>query len=521
MYFNCGVFEYFPCLFGRRHGLQLAQKRLIIVYILVTMEKENKEANGKPKGKPRGLRRDRDCFKCKERQVKCDLNRPECTPCLEANIFCTGYPSRIIWSNEYPAEGKPTSSKISKSHFIRGVGNAAVAATNQFIPDIGQTFRSSIDSLSGNSVSPELQKSTPITPLSPDSNDVILPQKTTNFYWGVRAILTAFKHVSQYNKLLIFSDDGAEEEFKRTQQRYHVLGEIWKFVTTYIDSNSYTDAEFDYHTLQLRAAAIEELKHFVNEGSVESIFAILAFTYFDVSQESFGIWHRHLQGARSLPDVHCSNLTELYKLFKELPGLDHAITLFNWWDVMGALIMDNRRLIFDSWHRQVADECFFKLVGCPRDAFLLFAEILHKRDDENTNDDVDNDDCFIRALNIVLSISNGIFTYEQQVSNAWKYACLLKASSSQLNANSPVLPEFKDILVRKICDVLAVIPSDSLLSLHMAVCVYIAAMNASEQDCRDQIIKYWQHWNSDKFPIYRDALELCQSKWNNEKNGIL
>lgn len=36
------------------------------------------QQRNKPVGKPRGMRRDRDCRSCKLRDVKCDLNRPSC-----------------------------------------------------------------------------------------------------------------------------------------------------------------------------------------------------------------------------------------------------------------------------------------------------------------------------------------------------------------------------------------------------------------------------------------------------------
>lgn len=51
-----------------------------------------------PKRKPRGIRHDRDCYTCRKRNVKCDLNRPSCNKCVEANIKCDGYPNRIVWS---------------------------------------------------------------------------------------------------------------------------------------------------------------------------------------------------------------------------------------------------------------------------------------------------------------------------------------------------------------------------------------------------------------------------------------
>jgi hypothetical protein len=56
------------------------------------------QQRNKPVGKPRGMRRDRDCRSCKLRNVKCDLNRPSCgevgRPSLEqAHSFAlAGFP---------------------------------------------------------------------------------------------------------------------------------------------------------------------------------------------------------------------------------------------------------------------------------------------------------------------------------------------------------------------------------------------------------------------------------------------
>lgn len=65
----------------------------------------------RPRGKPRGIRRDRDCRLCKARGVKCDLNRPRCQPCVQAGLAC-GYSQRVVWAGE---RRKKSSSSASAS----------------------------------------------------------------------------------------------------------------------------------------------------------------------------------------------------------------------------------------------------------------------------------------------------------------------------------------------------------------------------------------------------------------------
>ncbi|ERS98316.1 hypothetical protein HMPREF1624_05100 [Sporothrix schenckii ATCC 58251] len=64
----------------------------------------------RPRGKPRGRRRDRDCVTCKTRGLKCDLNRPQCLPCVQAGLACGGYPMRVVWLEE---RQRPTSAAWS------------------------------------------------------------------------------------------------------------------------------------------------------------------------------------------------------------------------------------------------------------------------------------------------------------------------------------------------------------------------------------------------------------------------
>ncbi|ENH68173.1 hypothetical protein FOC1_g10003804 [Fusarium oxysporum f. sp. cubense race 1] len=76
------------------------------------------KTNNFPRGKPRGIRRDRDCQTCKARGVKCDLNRPRCLPCVESGYACGDYPQRVVWAanpTPKPSRAENRSAVIEKS----------------------------------------------------------------------------------------------------------------------------------------------------------------------------------------------------------------------------------------------------------------------------------------------------------------------------------------------------------------------------------------------------------------------
>src|SRR5262249_28232187 len=74
---------------------------------LIACHSEPMKGNAaRSKGKPRGIRRDRDCRTCKSRNVKCDLNRPGCNACRTARVQCGGYAWRVIWTNDGLGENR-------------------------------------------------------------------------------------------------------------------------------------------------------------------------------------------------------------------------------------------------------------------------------------------------------------------------------------------------------------------------------------------------------------------------------
>ncbi|ANB13459.1 hypothetical protein AWJ20_1750 [Sugiyamaella lignohabitans] len=622
------------------------------------------------KGKPRGIRRDRDCFTCRHRGVKCDLNRPSCAQCVDANIRCEGYPARLIWStpvehhlvghqkNKNTLSGtsnsvvsvNPTagsdalandgslaalnargdssrtfnilkthslpSNNISDSHTqlsynyafgsvavkhesnpsisppsavqvshtwdrsltvpdpqqssqattystgVNSTGNSrgsepsAMHVTNlqgtatstndsnavdnndpgesfsytfpttsphldkSFLPGISFSFKKEADSFDHLELAPDhtptaTATTTPTTSTTPTSTptpgpndknddneksnedeDEVDPMRISNFLWGIKAILTAFNHARQTNTSVNSHKGLVKSE---------TLSTIWKFVSSCLDYTNKNNPDAELNTLQIRANAIEELQTFINNGVIEAIFSILAFTYFDVCQGSFGNWHRHLQGARSLLDLHCTNKQELLELFTNTPGLQHAVTLLNWYDVTGVIATQDRPFIFESWHREAIDDKFFSLVGCPRNIFRLIPEIY--KDSRSLPEAVS------MALNEVLLVDHAENSYIDRAGNAWKYASLLMALERCPSTRS--YSTSMETLREKVIESIAAIPFDTALSQHIAVIVYMTARKVSKDEHRDIIRRYWNFWSSERFPLYADALWQCEQWWAN------
>jgi hypothetical protein len=437
------------------------------------------------KGKPRGLRRDRDCYTCRERNVKCDLNRPACTPCVEANLNCAGYPARLVWSTEKNQRSFSTS-------------RASVSPTHGQFPALVRQ------------ASQDVLRRTTSTPLLPkiEQSSSPQPREYSHFQWGVKAIQKARDHSKS-----TMDQQAAESKVK-------VLDTVWKFVESYLEStNSKPGVSFELRSLQLKANAIEELKHCINQGMLEAVFATLAFTYFDVSQGSFGLWHQHLQGARSLLDLHCSNKPQLQEACKNLPGLQHAVTLLTWYDITGVIAsirankVCSRALIFEDWHREVMDKEFFDLVGCTKHTFDALVKVV--KSGVATPRSIAT---FLECLDDVLSSNDVPLTTEPNHANmGWKYTCLLTTINHCFP--QPVLRHIQDTLVSKICILINSLIVGSTLYKHFALPVFVAAMNASNPEHLSVIRSYWEYLAASEFPLYPDALGICESHW--DELGIL
>lgn len=472
--------------------------------------------------------------------MKCDLNRPSCSQCLNAGVHCEGYPSRVIWqsnldsqklfttkskTNANHAHGHHPASKLQQVDLVAAAAAGDSSVTDKVSPSVSNTNTSSPVSTSSNSVSPVhmsgIHKRSEIAdPLSfityeelyngstkkdgYDNNDSSVdPMKITNFLWGIKAILAAFNHAKYHNTRMPASNGVEKSE---------ILSTIWKFVTSFLEhqeSPTGSDQTWELESLQLKTTAIRELQQFVNEGVIEAIFSILAFTYFDVCQGSFGNWHRHIYGARSVLDIHCTNKLQLERAFENTPGLRHAITLLNWYDVLGVVASEDRPFIFEDWHREVIEDKFFLLVGCPKRVFYIFPELFKEQPLRIAS-------C-LRALQLVLAIpinarhSDDSIAAVKNTEYSWIYACLLIA----LEQTYGLPPTDLSIrtLVEKICKLVQLIPLQSALSQHLAVIVFVAGIRALNQSDREIVKRYWLFWKSAKVPLYTDALQRCEDSW--------
>ncbi|CAK7232864.1 hypothetical protein SCUCBS95973_008402 [Sporothrix curviconia] len=90
-----------------------AKRRTASTSTAATTTASTPGGEARPRGKPRGRRRDRDCVTCKTRGLKCDLNRPQCLPCVQAGLSCGGYPMRVVWLDQRRSSAS-TSAKASK-----------------------------------------------------------------------------------------------------------------------------------------------------------------------------------------------------------------------------------------------------------------------------------------------------------------------------------------------------------------------------------------------------------------------
>lgn len=124
-----------------------------------------------------------------------------------------------------------------------------------------------------------------------------------------------------------------------------------------------------------RLETLVGLKETLAVGNPFALIGIAAFAFFEVCDSGFGQWQRHLLGAKSLLDCHCTRREDLDALSRDVTGLTAIISRLVWFDTLGAIGRGTSDMIFDPWHRDLLDHDFFRTIGCPADAFSLFARV--------------------------------------------------------------------------------------------------------------------------------------------------
>lgn len=402
--------------------------------------------------KPRGIRHDRDCNRCKVRGVKCDLNRPQCQSCLQGGEACQ-YPQRVVWMGD------------KKS----GASNAP--------PEPESTSQTSRND----------HKATPEITTKPTSVNI----------YGFIDLIGAF-HQQICSSSREIPAEGVQ-----------LISRILNFARSRIED---TD---NNQSIQSHLVALTNLSQVIESGHPIALFGIATFAMFEVCCGSFGNWHCHLQGARSLLDLHCRNRSALDGLCKKIPGLADVLVYLVWFDVTGALVRRSS-LIFDDWHRDILDADFFDSVGCPVDTFELCVYLAKHYDDHT----IDVMDLVSRAMNQVLHLDadpSEMGLAATVYRGAGALLAFARAGGLKVKDMGPSTSTHHSSavcsMVNRVCAALAKIPSTSRFYVHLATPAYLTGMHGSTAQQCAIIQKYWRNCQSCEFPRYPDAEAQCDRRW--------
>ncbi|KAM5349638.1 hypothetical protein ACJ41O_006143 [Fusarium nematophilum] len=462
------------------------------------------------RGKPRGIRRDRDCRSCKLRGVKCDLNRPRCLPCVESGLACGGYPQRVVWA------GEPASASCSAS-----------AKAKASVPNVSRKGDNDAD-FHDSAQQPILPSAGVLVARPKEQDDaadgldraVLVEQDPTTDRYNLVARLLAFcrrlktaglspgTHADDWQSLSVDQALGLVSRVDEFLQARIKTRTPAPFAPSPPPSSSHADdtpsphssAESDTFELH-RLAALASLSEALKTADPVAFLGIAVFAFFEVvSDGSFGEWQCHLRGARSLLDYHCRSSNELDMLSRRVTGLAEMIAYFGWWDVVGSLlrkcsggrISPDDRLIFDDWHRGILGDDFFNTVGCPSDVFWLFVS-LAKGGDEGTLGpyEADQERC-MRAMSQLLKL--GLDTSDRgRCFDTYRCAAAIAILTWQqpldIEGVSSVDPRQAALAsaVDRICQAVDTASPCSRFYIHMATPAFLAAILESFRGIRERV----------------------------------
>lgn len=398
--------------------------------------------------KPRGVRRDRHCDRCRAKGTKCDLNRPTCRACKISGASCR-YPHRVKWmTGANNGDDKP------------------ISAT-------------------------ETDKAQKTCTESATSGD----QKTTINLYGFIDLLAQF-----YQEIQSSKPDLPNETVQ-------LISRTLRFAQSRLKGS-------DRRSIQSHLMALGNLSKVIESGHPIALFGIATFAIFEVCCGSFGQWHRHLHGARSLLDLHCHSREDIDRLASQMPGLTDVLAYLLWFDVTGALVRESD-LIFDDWHREIMSSQFLDSVGCPPDTFQLLARL------SRHNTPLDILDMNSRAMEQILSLESTdtsdrgltaqIYRYTSAMGTLRKFALNLDPGAGSSH-HDKVLSSLAD----RICDAISKIPPSSCFYVHLGTPAYLTGMYASKAQHCDILRAYWRNCQNGEFPRYPDAQEQCEVRWRSK-----
>lgn len=257
--------------------------------MIITWQSQTPKKKGR--GKPRGIRHDRDCATCKARGVKCDLNRPSCGQCVSHNVPCEGYKQRVVWRASHSTKVPPLSVPDQRP----GTG--------------GPEFVNNISCAAA-----------PRRPLKDTQAEVDDSNWTTHY-------VKYLDHFRQ--KMNRIQADGKQAGDTVTDDS---LSSIWFFAWKRMTQSIPVDDASDVEYALCHTAAVEALLQPVDQEGIRAIFGIATFAFIDVYKEPFAAWSRHLKGARAVLDLHSPTPERFAELCSEINGLQEVVSLLCWYD---------------------------------------------------------------------------------------------------------------------------------------------------------------------------------------------
>ncbi|KAF4450522.1 hypothetical protein F53441_6377 [Fusarium austroafricanum] len=431
------------------------------------------KSNNNPRGKPRGIRRDRDCRTCKLRGVKCDLNRPRCLPCVEAGHACGDYPQRVVWAANPAPRPTPTPTPSREEN------------------------RSAV-----------IQKS-----LATDQHDIV--EHLLAFGCSLRSarLVTSDPCTDKGLGLIDQVDNFLQARIsKRRGSTIEIASPSSASSLSLDDSISTQDEDT---LMSHRLAALKSLSEALNTADPAAFLGIAVFAFFEVVSDGvFGEWDCHLRGARSLLDCHCSNSQEFHELSHRFTGLEEIVAYFAWWDTIGALVRQSTSntldttngLIFDDWHRSSLGQGFFDRVGCPPETFWLFVSLV------KGDASADLSESLSQAMSQLLRLGMDR-TERGKCVDIYRCATVIAALAGHdqiLPASSETTLEFA---VDRICHIIESACSSSRFYIHMATPAYLAGMRATTHAQCKTLRTYWRNCEMGDIPRYSGAHMQCEERW--------
>ncbi|CAH0052444.1 unnamed protein product [Clonostachys solani] len=427
----------------------------------------------KPRGKPRGLRRDRDCITCKSRNVKCDLNRPGCLPCRLAGLSCGGYARRVVWvSDNKPGTGHVPGPSI-KEETDRPENATRIQLHEQIT-----------------------------TPCSAQEQPLSSGLKEKSFLQHLFSFCDRINSEAQQTR-----DSGQN---RISSETIDLVTTVCDFVQTLSSANDFLNndcpesVEAAAHQLTLLVCLNKALQ----TANPFAILGIAAFAVFEVCNGPFGQWQHHIRGAKSLLDHHCRSRDDLNKLSKSIPGLIDVVARLAWFDLCGTLTKtDGSTLILDDWHHNVFDDDFFRMVGCPADCY----RVLH---------DITKGAALSNPLGISIQVINQLSKVGLDNSDyshcADTHRCAAAIAAITRLKDGDAEPFKGQTLVSavdRLCLVLDSSSESNPYTVFMSLPAYLAGMEAATPQHCNTLRRYWKNCTLAGVHRYPGALEGCEAVW--------